>query len=118
MWPEIFHVLDAHTEISIVWVRYALFVLQLPNDNWPDWSDYALEESMEDWLGPWIPQKLTRGQLRSIDLSRALLRTLNEEQQRSLSKFMNVLCLDEFGVREHDGNMTCFRAILPKWCLL
>ncbi len=34
--------------------------LQFPDAGWPDWSDFALEESMEDWLGPYLPKKLTK----------------------------------------------------------
>ena len=46
-----------------------------PEAGWPDLSDEALTESLDDWLGPWLGSATRIEQLRAIDLA-GLMSTL------------------------------------------
>ncbi|MBK8544575.1 MAG: ATP-dependent helicase HrpB [Caulobacteraceae bacterium] len=57
------------------------FMRSLDGDAWPDWSDDALVESLNDWLAPALDGVSS---LKSVDVSRALLMSLDYEQRRRL----------------------------------
>ncbi len=52
--------------------RRVAFARRLDGAAWPDWSDAALEASVEDWLGPWLDGVRRRGELARLDLLAAL----------------------------------------------
>lgn len=53
-------------------------------DRWPDWSDAALERTLEDWLGPWLGGLRRRADLDRVDVRRTLEAMLDHRQQREL----------------------------------
>lgn len=57
------------------------FMRSLEADAWPDWSDEALLESLNDWLAPALDGASS---LKAVDVSRALLQSLDYEQRRRL----------------------------------
>ncbi|MEQ1820014.1 MAG: ATP-dependent helicase HrpB [Terricaulis sp.] len=57
------------------------FMRLLDGEGWPDWSDEALLENLNDWLAPALDSVSS---LRSVDVSRALLMSLDYEQRRKL----------------------------------
>ena len=50
-------------------------------DAWPDWNDEALLEKVDDWLAPALDGV---NSLKDVDVSRALLHSLDYEQRRRL----------------------------------
>ncbi len=59
------------------------FMRDLEAEPWPDWSDEALMESLEEWLAPAIGAS-TR--IEAIDVARALLALLDHAQKRRLDQ--------------------------------
>lgn len=59
---------------------------QLFPDDWPDWSDSTLLESLAGWLGPYLHNMTRLTQLKSVDLQSVLLAQLPWEQQRQLNE--------------------------------
>ncbi len=57
-----------------------------PGAGWPDWSDAALLQTLEDWLGPYLPGITRRAQWAAIDLAAALGATLSFAQRRALDE--------------------------------
>jgi len=57
------------------------FMRSLDADAWPNWSDEALLETLNDWLAPALDGVSS---LKSVDVSRALLMSLDYEQRRRL----------------------------------
>lgn len=57
------------------------FMRAIEDGVWPDWSDEALQNSLGDWLGPALVGVST---LKAVDVSRALLNSLNYDQRRRL----------------------------------
>ncbi len=57
------------------------FMRTVEADVWPDWSDEALLETLNDWLAPALDGVSS---LKSVDVSRALLQSLDYEQRRRL----------------------------------
>ncbi|MCX7360052.1 MAG: ATP-dependent helicase HrpB [Alphaproteobacteria bacterium] len=57
------------------------FMRSLDGEAWPDWSDDALSESLNDWLAPALDGVSS---LKGVDVSRALLMSLDHEQRRKL----------------------------------
>lgn len=53
---------------------------------WPDWSDAALLESLEEWLGPWLDRVRTRKDLDRVDVRGALDSRLDHLQRRRLDE--------------------------------
>ena len=53
---------------------------------WPDVSDSALLDSLEQWLGPWLDRVTRRDQLAKIDLRGALQGMLDWNAQRRLEQ--------------------------------
>ncbi len=53
-----------------------------PEGDWPDLSDSALIQSLEQWLGPWLDGITSREQLRRLDLDSILRNGLEWRQQK------------------------------------
>ncbi|PKV75241.1 ATP-dependent helicase HrpB [Pontibacter ramchanderi] len=62
------------------------FLQQLAPENWPDMSDKALEDTMEEWLLPHLAGLRSLEQVSRLDLNNILLSTLSWEQQQELDK--------------------------------
>lgn len=60
------------------------FARALEGEAWPDWSDAALTETLEDWLGPHLDGMRRRSDLDRLDLSQILTTALGWERQRAL----------------------------------
>ena len=58
----------------------------LPAENWPDVSDMALREMLDDWLGPYLDGITRRDHLTRLDLSAILKNLLGWEQGRRLEE--------------------------------
>ncbi len=54
--------------------------------NWPDLSDDALRDTLEEWLGPYLNGLTRIDQVRRLDLASPLHALLNREQQRQLDR--------------------------------
>ncbi|MBL8708730.1 MAG: ATP-dependent helicase HrpB, partial [Rhodospirillaceae bacterium] len=65
-------------------VRVAFLRQALPDQNWPDWSDAALLDSLTDWLGPHLDGCLRRAHLDRLDLHAALIDSLDWKQRQAL----------------------------------
>lgn len=60
------------------------FARALEGESWPDWSDAALMETLEQWLGPHLSGMRRRSDLDRLDLGQILSTALGWEQQRAL----------------------------------
>jgi len=58
----------------------------LPAESWPDVSDTALRETLDDWLGPYLEGITRREHLTRLDLSAILKNLLGWEQGRRLEE--------------------------------
>lgn len=65
-------------------LRARLAFIAHHDDTWPDVSDAALTQRLDEWLGPSVLGLRRLGDLARIDLSEALLRLLDWQQRRSL----------------------------------
>ncbi len=52
--------------------RVAVLREAFPEDAWPDMSDAALADTLEEWLGPYLDGVTRRGHLATLDISNAL----------------------------------------------
>lgn len=68
-----------HLRARVAFLRQAL-----PDQNWPDWSDAALLDSLSDWLGPHLDGCLRRAHLDRLDLHGALADSLDWKQRQAL----------------------------------
>ncbi|MCG3114562.1 MAG: ATP-dependent helicase HrpB [Candidatus Manganitrophus sp. SA1] len=57
-----------------------------PEEGWPDPSDAALQERLEEWLGPFLTGITRREHLKRLDLLAALKARLNWNQNRRLEE--------------------------------
>ena len=64
--------------------RVAFLRGALPDQDWPDWSDVALLETLADWLGPQLDGVMRRAHLDRLDLHAALLDSLDWKQRQAL----------------------------------
>lgn len=55
-------------------------------DDWPDWSEATLQQSMESWLLPHLFGLRRRAEVESLDLTAILLGQLSFAQRRSLDR--------------------------------
>lgn len=62
------------------------FAEWLEPDDWPDVSDHALLESLEDWLLPFLGGIRRRAELQRVDFSQALLSRLTWKQREALDE--------------------------------
>ncbi|MFZ5863966.1 MAG: ATP-dependent helicase HrpB [Nitrospirota bacterium] len=58
----------------------------LPEEAWPDVSDAALQETLSDWLGPFLDKITRREQLDRIDMLAALNTRLDWKQRQKLGE--------------------------------
>jgi ATP-dependent helicase HrpB len=58
----------------------------LPAEGWPDVSDMALRDTLDDWLGPYLDGVTRRDHLPRLDLSAILKNLLGWEQGRRLEE--------------------------------
>lgn len=66
--------------------RVGLMRQQEPSGEWPDLSDRALSETLEDWLAPWIEGKTRLADVQRLDLAAILTARLSWEQQQRLER--------------------------------
>ncbi|MET1028586.1 MAG: ATP-dependent helicase HrpB [Dongiaceae bacterium] len=72
-------------ELETLRARVALLrSLNDPRQSWPDLSDAALLEKLEDWLLPYLDGKMRRAHLADLDLREALLSSLDWQQRQAL----------------------------------
>lgn len=57
-----------------------------PRGDWPDLSDAALNDSLEDWLAPWIEGKSRLAEVQRLDLAAVLTARLSWERQQRLDQ--------------------------------
>jgi ATP-dependent helicase HrpB len=67
--------------------RRVAFARHLEGEVWPDWSDAALQRSVEDWLGPWLDGVRRKTDLARLDLASALRATLDRPALVRLDAF-------------------------------
>ncbi|HTP63815.1 MAG TPA: ATP-dependent helicase HrpB [Geobacteraceae bacterium] len=65
-------------------VAYAAHLF--PHEGWPDLSDQALLDGMENWLYPYLDSTRSLAELGNIDIHRALRGMLDREQGRRLEE--------------------------------
>ncbi len=58
--------------------------LPLPAADWPEFTDEALLDGLEDWLAPWLTGVMRRSQLARVPLLEALRGRLGHERLRQL----------------------------------
>lgn len=58
----------------------------LPQEDWPDLSDAALQETLEDWLGPYLDGVMRREHLNRLDLLAILKARLDWKLQQRLEE--------------------------------
>ncbi len=68
--------------------RIALLRSALPERDWPDFSDAALLETLEEWLAPHIGGAQNARKLAQLDLACLLRQRMNYRQQRDLDEMM------------------------------
>ncbi|MCW8907011.1 MAG: ATP-dependent helicase HrpB, partial [Sedimenticola sp.] len=61
-----------------------------PEAGWPDLSDQALLDALEQWLGPYLPGVTRRDHLKSLDLGSILRSRLAWSQQQDLERLAPV----------------------------
>ncbi|GAB4485836.1 MAG: ATP-dependent helicase HrpB [Thermodesulfovibrionales bacterium] len=66
--------------------RVSLMKRVFPEEQWPDMSDAALLDRLEQWLAPWLSGVRNAGDLGRIDLLSALKAGMNYQQQRLLDE--------------------------------
>jgi ATP-dependent helicase HrpB len=66
--------------------RIAFLRTTLPEENWPDWSDAALLDRLEDWLAPHLDGVTRRAHLARLDLHAALADSLDWQQRQALDR--------------------------------
>jgi ATP-dependent helicase HrpB len=62
------------------------FLRRIEGAAWPDLSDEALMESLEEWLAPYLAGISRRAQLQGLDLAAALAARLTHAQRQALDK--------------------------------
>ncbi|MBK5275199.1 MAG: ATP-dependent helicase HrpB [Desulfuromonadales bacterium] len=66
--------------------RIGLLGRVFPDDGWPDLSDAALLDTLEEWLGPLLPGIRTARQLAGLNCVTILLALLDYRQKQALEK--------------------------------
>jgi ATP-dependent helicase HrpB len=66
--------------------RVRLAARLFPEEGWPDWSDAALLENVQTWLGPWLSGMTRKGDLARLDLLAALEAALDWQKKKRLDK--------------------------------
>ncbi len=68
--------------------RVGLLGRVFPDDGWPDLSDAALLDTLEEWLGPLLPGVRTARQLAAVNCAQTLLALLDYRQRQALEKLV------------------------------
>jgi ATP-dependent helicase HrpB len=68
--------------------RMARVRAAFPDQSWPDISDAALRDTLEEWLAPYISDVKSARKLALLDVAALLLATLDYRQQRELEKLV------------------------------
>ncbi|WP_255448479.1 ATP-dependent helicase HrpB [Telmatospirillum sp. J64-1] len=68
------------------WRGRVMFLRRVEGESWPDLSDQALLDGLEDWLGPFLTGITRRGHLAKLDLAAALHALLDWPQSQALDK--------------------------------
>jgi len=68
--------------------RVALARRHDPAGDWPDLSDAALREQLDDWLAPWITGKPRLSDVRRLDLNAILLDRLSWELRQRIDQLV------------------------------
>ncbi len=87
------------TKQTNAWRQRVAFLGRLFPDDWPDVSDAALMDNLEDWLGPFLTGVRRRAQLADVDLLSALKTLLDYQQQQRLDKLAPTHLTVPSGVR-------------------
>lgn len=74
---------DKHSRL---WQQRVQFLHRLEPTQWPDVSDQALMNTVEDWLAPFLTGMSRRAHLAKLDLAAALNSLLSWPQQRALDE--------------------------------
>ena len=64
--------------------RLAFAARYFPEDGWPDVTDAALLDGLEDWLGPYLNGVTRRAHLDKLNLAEALAGSISWDQKRAL----------------------------------
>ena len=62
------------------------FLHQVPGDDWPDVSDEALTDTLEDWLAPFLAGATRRAHLSRVSLREALMTLVGWRRQGELDR--------------------------------
>jgi ATP-dependent helicase HrpB len=68
--------------------RVACLHQQLSGQGWPDWSDQALLDDLQNWLPAWLADVRTLSDLQRIDLTAALQAQLSRKQLQELDRLV------------------------------
>ncbi|HHQ14626.1 MAG TPA: ATP-dependent helicase HrpB, partial [Chromatiales bacterium] len=76
------------TKAANDWLERLRFLHHIQSDRTtlPDFSETALLETLDEWLGPWLSGISKRSQLANLDLKAILKSRLSWEQQQSIDK--------------------------------
>ena len=68
------------------WQARVLFMRQLEGENssWPDVGDLHLLDTIDEWLGPFLPGLSRLDQIQRMDIQKPLLSLINWEQRKEL----------------------------------
>ncbi len=66
--------------------RVKLLRVAYPEAGWPDYSDNALTETLDDWLAPYVGNITTSRQISVINISTALFNQLDYRQRQELDQ--------------------------------
>lgn len=72
---------------AAIQLRQRVLFLRLHDGDWPDWSDEALLDTLEDWLEPHVDGMRSRDDLQSLNLARVLEAGLSWEQRSRLDEW-------------------------------
>jgi ATP-dependent helicase HrpB len=68
-------------------LRQRVRFLRVHGGDWPDWSDEALLETLEEWLEPHVAGMRSRDDLQSLNMARVLEAGLSWEQRSRLDEW-------------------------------
>lgn len=63
-----------------------IFARRLASENWPDWTDEGLMETLEDWLAPFLSNIRSMDALKKLDMQQVLSTALGYELDNKLKK--------------------------------
>ncbi|MCM8857399.1 MAG: ATP-dependent helicase HrpB [Candidatus Thiodiazotropha sp.] len=72
----------------------------LPNDDWPDVSEAALLEGLEEWLAPWLEGITRRDYLKKLNLKAIFLSMLPWDKQQRMDELVPTHMLVPSGSRK------------------